>query len=69
MGRILWNKLNTLVDINQELLIKSNVMKKFKIKYVIACFLLGVFLSSCASSKDLRKCDGRKGQKTPMGLI
>jgi hypothetical protein len=29
-----------------------------------------VLIASCGTSKNAsRKCDGRKGQKTPMGLI
>jgi hypothetical protein len=29
-----------------------------------------VLVASCGTSKNgTRKCDGRKGQKTPMGLI
>lgn len=33
-------------------------------------FSLIIVLASCGSAKHSgRKCDGRKGQKTPMGLI
>lgn len=39
----------------------------------ISAFLLALTLiiASCGTSKNSggRKCDGRKGQKTPMGLI
>ncbi|MDG1175938.1 MAG: hypothetical protein P8N07_09085 [Flavobacteriales bacterium] len=33
---------------------------------LLTLFLVGV---SCTSSKSVRKCDGKKGQKTRMGTI
>lgn len=43
-------------------------MKKIISKVLITVFVMGL-LASCSSQKSLRKCDGRKGQKTRMGTI
>lgn len=41
-------------------------------QYVLALFgilLIAALLAACGTAKNSRKCDGRKGQKTPMGLL
>ncbi len=41
-------------------------MKKIKILSLILLFLATLTVTSCASNK---KCNGKKGVKTPMGLM
>lgn len=43
-------------------------MKKIISKVLLAVFVIGL-LTSCSSRKSLKKCDGRKGQKTRMGTM
>ncbi|MFN6074215.1 MAG: hypothetical protein ACK476_01175 [Fluviicola sp.] len=40
------------------------------LKFTVAIICTILLLSNCASTKNSsKKCDGRKGQKTPMGLM
>jgi len=41
-------------------------------QYILALFallMIVALLAACGTAKSTRKCDGRKGQKTPMGLL
>lgn len=43
-------------------------MKKSTATYIlIGVFTLGLITTSCRTSKNLKKCDGRKTTKTRMG--
>lgn len=44
-------------------------MERF-LKFTVATICAILLLTNCASTKkSTRKCDGRKGEKTPMGLM
>jgi hypothetical protein len=46
-------------------------MKRSSLSALLLMLAVCLFIASCGSSRNAsgRKCDGRKGQKTPMGLI
>ncbi len=43
-------------------------MKQYILPAIGILIILAV-LAACGTAKNSRKCDGRKGQKTPMGLL
>lgn len=44
-------------------------MEKVKVFKIIAIVGLIMFLMSCTSQKYARKCNGKKGVKTNMGIL
>lgn len=45
-------------------------MRYYFMKRFVGLFLLMVFLASCASNNGMvRKCDGRRGERVPMGVL
>ena len=48
--------------------IKPEIMKRIALK-TLGIIVLIAMIASCGSAKNTRKCDGRKGERTPMGLL
>ncbi|MEW6773150.1 MAG: hypothetical protein AB1304_04030 [Bacteroidota bacterium] len=38
-------------------------------KFIFLILVFSIFMASCSSHQSTRKCNGKKGIKTPMGLM
>ena len=45
-------------------------MRSIRVKQFVLLLTLLVFMASCASNNGMvRKCDGRRGERVPMGVL
>lgn len=45
------------------------VLRSICVKSLLIATVLLLLLGSCASTGHVRKCDGRRGQRVPMGVL